>query len=188
MNIADRIISVAEEFEGLTEIISNAEWDDLKTKGPDARAAKFEEMIKRAGHQDGWAYCMSFAEGVWVTAYTEAGASKSLIAKIRGLLNPGVMNSYTACREAGLISKVPQPGAVMFMQSGESWRGHAGIVTRADPAWIRLMEANTSPEDNEERDGGAGTGGIWRKKRHIDFTPRTRGLWIRGFLNPIEAL
>jgi hypothetical protein len=186
MTIADRIVAVAEEFEGLVEIKSNAEWDDPNTRGTDAHAVKFEEMIKRAGHQDGWPYCMSFSEGVWVTAYEDAKASKTLITRIKSLLSPSVMNSFQACKDAGLISKAPKRGAIMFMQSGASWKGHAGLVRIAEGGWINLIEANTSSSDANERDGGIGTGGIWRKKRAVTFVPKNRGLWIRGFLNPID--
>jgi hypothetical protein len=187
MKISDRIIQIAEEFEGLVEIISNSEWDDLKTRGPDPRSIAFESMLKRAGHNDGWAYCMSFCEGCWVEAYKELSAKPQTIARIRTILSPSVMNSYTAAREAGLITKAPKPGAILFMQSGSKWTGHAGIVTDVEPTgFIRTIEANTSPTDANERDGGTGTGGVWRKRRALTFTQRSSGLWLRGFLNPIE--
>jgi hypothetical protein len=187
MKIADQILQVAEEFEGLVEIVSNSEWDDLRTPGKDKRAAAFEEMLKRAGHWDGWPYCMSFCEGVWVTAYTELGAKPAVIARLRTVLSPSVMNSYTNCREVGLISKQPERGAILFMQNGGKWTGHAGLVTDVEPGgWIRTIEANTSPTDANERDGGAGTGGVWRKRRSLNFEKRNSGLWLRGFLNPME--
>jgi hypothetical protein len=183
MNIADKIIGIAEEFEGLVEVISNEEWDDPKTKGKDPHAAKFEAMLKRAGHQDGWAYCMSFCEGVLVTAYDELGLKQHVL-RARTLLSPSVMNSYKACREAGVISKVPHRGAIGFMQSGGKWQGHAFLVTAVDGSVVHTIEANTSPTNAQERDGGIGTGGVYRKRRQIVYVPRESGLHLRGFLNP----
>jgi hypothetical protein len=186
MKIQDRIVAVAEEFEGLVEIKSNTDWDDLSTKGKDPHAETFKSMLKRAGHNDGWPYCMSFCEGIWVTAYSDAKASAKVIAKIRELLSPSVMNSYQKCRESGLISREPHRGAIGFMQKGKTWQGHAFLVSDVDAGWIRTIEANTSPgPDQNERDGGIGLGGVWRKKRSTSFVEKS-GLWLRGFINPIE--
>jgi len=186
MTINEKIVDIAEDFEGLVETLSNAEWDNLRTKGRDESAGTFEQMIKRAGHQDGWPYCMSFCEGVWVTAYEQSDACPNLISRIRRLLSPSVMNSYTDCAEAGLISREPQRGAIMFMQAANTWRGHAGIVSDVDGLWFRTIEANTSTSDANERDGKVGTGGVWRKRRQLALVPKTSGLWLRGFLNPIS--
>jgi hypothetical protein len=185
MKINDRIAQVAEEFEGLVEVISNAEWDDRKTKGKDPRAAKFEEMIKRAGHQDGWPYCASFVEGVWRVAYAEAGAPAATLALVAKLLTPHVMTSFRNCKEAGLVSQTPVRGAVMFMQNGKTDSGHAGLVLSFEAGWVNTIEANTSPDDPNERDGGAGSGGVFRKRHRLSFEPRNKGLWLRGFLNPL---
>lgn len=185
MTIGDRIIATAEEFEGLVEIISNAEWDDPKTKGPDARAAKFEKLLKSAGHADGAPYCASFVEGVWIAAYRE-NASTAILAQIQGLLTPHVMTSFNNCNRAGLISQVPQRGAIGFMQNGDRSTGHAFLVRGVQAGMISTIEANTSPTDANERDGGIGTGGVYRKRRHLSFI-RRNGLWLRGFLNPIPV-
>ena len=185
MSINEHIIKVAEEFEGLVEIISNAEWDLPKTKHKDPVAAKFEAMLKRSGHEDGWPYCASFVEGVWRTAYEEADASAKTLKLISGLLGPHVMTSFRNCKDAGLISQVPQIGAVMFMQSGASDSGHAGLVAQPGGSFFNTIEANTSSGNPNERDGGLGEGGVWRKKHQLIFQPKNKGLWLRGFLNPI---
>lgn len=189
MNIADRIISTATEFEGLVETRSNAAWDDLTTPGLDQRAQKFAHILRRAGHQPGWPYCMSFCEGIWIAAYEAAGASTEQVGRIREMLTPSVMASYTNAKNAGLITRTPAPGAVFFMQSGSSWQGHAGIVLRADASThFRTIEANTSPgAEQNERDGGAGLGGVWRKRRPLAFIQRERGLHLRGFLAPLPV-
>jgi hypothetical protein len=184
MKINDIIVATAEEFEGLVEVKSNAEWDDPKTKGKDRRAVVFEEMIKRAGHQDGWPYCMSFCEGVWRVSYEQAGASSARRNRIAGLLNPSVMKSFRACADAGLIERDPVKGAIMFMQKGGGGYGHAGIVVYVEANWFFTIEANTSPSDPDDRDGGIGTGGVWRKKRIVTYGSRP-GLHLRGFVHPL---
>lgn len=188
--INDQIITVAERFEGLTEIVSNKEWDDAKTKGIDARALALKGMLKAAGHEDGWPYCMTFSKGVWVTAYTEFVPGNPAIAQIKKLLGPSVMESFSNCMNAGLIATVPMVGAIFFMQNGKSWQGHAGIVERVEDQFVYTIEANTSPgatATQADRDGGIGTGGVWRKKRSRDMTRNPNGLYLRGFLNPIPV-
>jgi hypothetical protein len=187
MKLGAIIVDIADDYERLVEVVSNARWDDPRTKGPDAIAKEFEQLLKdHGGHQDGWAYCMSYARAVWVVAFKRAGASPAAIKRVKSLLSPSVMNSYNTVREAGLATKIPKQGAIMFMQNGGSWTGHAGIVTAVDGEVFHTIEANTSPTNANERDGGIGTGGVWRKKRSLDFTPKKKGLWLRGFLNPFE--
>jgi hypothetical protein len=187
MKLGNAIVDIADDYEKLVEVVSNAKWDNPHTKGPDAIAKEFEELLKGEGsHQDGWAYCMSYARAVWVVALKRAGASPTVIKRIKSILSPSVMNSYNAAREAGLATKIPKVGAIMFMQNGGKWTGHAGIVTAVEDGYFHTIEANTSPSDANERDGGIGTGGVWRKKRSLDFTPKKNGLWLRGFMNPFE--
>jgi hypothetical protein len=180
MNIGAKIVDVADDFEGLVEVKSNQEWRDS------ARGAKFKAMLKRVGHSDGWPYCMSFCEGVWRVAYEEAGKEFGVIGK---MLNPSVVSSYNNLKEAGISLRpaVPMEGAIFFMQNGSSGNGHAGIVTGFDGKFLSTIEANTSPNPKDaaqDRDGGAGTGGVWRKRRAYDFTKRS-GLWLKGILNPL---
>lgn len=181
MSINERIVDVADDFEGLVEVRSNAEWRDA------ARGKSFKALLKRAGHEDGWPYCMSFCEGVWRVAYEEAGRD---FAALSAILNPSVMGSYRNAVEAGLSVRpaFPTRGAIFFMQMGSSGNGHAGIVTDFDGKFISTIEGNTSPTPGSaaaDRDGGIGTGGVWRKRRLYDFTKRATGLWLRGVLNPV---
>ena len=180
MNLGTKIIDIADDFEGIVEVKSNAIWRDA------ARGEKFKALIKRVGHQDGWPYCMSFSEGVWRIAYEELGRDFSVLGK---LINPSVMSSYNNLKTAGidLRPKMPMQGAIFFMQNGSSGTGHAGIVTAFDGKFLSTVEANTSPNAKDaaaDRDGGAGTGGVWRKRRSYDFTKKP-GLWLKGILNPL---
>lgn len=188
MNINDKIISVAEEFEGLVEIVSNETWDNPTTKGRDPEADRLKMILKRAGHQNGWPYCASFCEGVWVTAYEDLKVTTGILAQIQGILTPHVMTSYRNAKAAGLITMTPERGAIAFMQKGSSDSGHEFLVCGVEGTTIKTIEGNTSPSPSDiqaDRDGGIGTGGIWRKRRLFNTT-KSNGLWIRGFMNPIK--
>lgn len=134
--------------------------------------------------------CMTYCEGVWTVAYTEQKASTGLLAQIRGILTPHVMTSYNNALSAGLISRVPERGAIGFMQNGTGSSGHAFLVLGMDNGYINTIEANTSPSAKDvaaDRDGGIGTGGVWRKRRLFSLERKLSGLWIKGFLNPISV-
>jgi hypothetical protein len=180
MTLGAKIIDVADDFEGIVEVKSNTTWRDA------TRGEKFKGMVKRVGHQDGWPYCMSFCEGVWRISYEELGRDFSVLSK---LLNPSVMSSYNNLKTAGLNLRpsLPMEGAIFFMQNGGSGTGHAGIVTAFDGKLLSTIEANTSPNAKDaaaDRDGAAGAGGVWRKRRAYDFSKRN-GLWLKGILNPL---
>jgi hypothetical protein len=186
MNINLKILEVASRFEGLVELKSNAKWGSKKLKAADPAAAQMERMLKRSGHQDGWPYCMSFCEMVWHVAYEEIGACQETIRMVCRLLNPSVMQSWANVKEAGLNDRVPKLGAIFFMQKGTSGYGHAGIVEDHAETLLHTIEANTSPQPgttDEDRDGGVGTGGVWRRRRAYRFG-KGSGLHLVGFLNP----
>lgn len=184
MTINELIISKAHQFVGLVETRSNAEWDDPLTPGIDASARLLRATLSAAGWQPGWAYCAAFVEGVWSLAYAEIGSSQLI--KVKNLLTPSVMQSFEHCQAAGLISRIPVPGAIMFMQNGKSWTGHSGIVEKTDGERIWNIEANTSPSPLSTAADREGQGVFDRKQRRIDFSPKP-GLWLRGFLNPLPV-
>lgn len=181
MWIGDKIVEVAERFEGLAEVVQNTTWDDPKTKGLDARAQALKEALKRVGHENGWAYCMTFAEVCWRVAYEEVGASKELIARIAKLLTPSVVVSMRNVKAEGLLAVEPKRGSIMFMQKGTGAYGHAGVVTGVQGYTFFTIEGNTGGGlENREGDG------IYRKKRML-FYGKSEGLVLRGFLNPIHV-
>jgi hypothetical protein len=182
MSINEQIIAAARHFVGLIETKSNAEWDDPATPGIDARARELRAVLISTGWQPGWAYCAAFVEGIWTMVYAAARPEKLL--QVKRLLTASVMQSYENCQSAGLISRVPVPGAIMFMQNGKSWTGHAGIVVKTDGQRVINVEGNTSASAGSVNADREGDGVFDEKQRRIDFTPRP-GLWLRGFLNPI---
>lgn len=188
MQPGNKIIEVARRFEGLVELKSNARWGRGRLRDADPAAKELEKMLKRAGHEDGWSYCMSFTEAVWLTAYKELCAKQETLDKIAHLLNPSVMKSWANVRNSGLNTTAPEPGAIFFMQKGSSGFGHAGIVEHVGLDFLHTIEGNTSPAPSSteaDRDGGIGTGGIWARRRAFTFKTAP-GLHLVGFINPIH--
>jgi hypothetical protein len=184
LDIGDRIVAVAIRYLNLVETQSNAQWDDPKTPGVDARALQIRAALIASGHTDGAPYCAAFVEAIWRLAYAEAGARATTIARLTSLLCPSVMTSFMNWKREGLITQTPVKGAIFFMQKGESWTGHAGIVRAVKDGYIETIEGNTSPmagTPEADRNGD----GIYAKQRRLQFTMNTSGLWLRGFLNPI---
>lgn len=176
---ADQIIACAARFAGLHETIANRKWDAPDTPGTDPESQELAAMMQACGWQPGWPYCAAFVEAVWREVYKDA--PKPLRDLIARRLTPSVMQSFNNWR--GEVSRIPRPGAIFFMQNGGGSTGHAGIVVRAGANSIATIEANTSPAPNTPEADREGDG-IFRKTRRLDFTQRSSGLWLRGFLNP----
>jgi len=178
----ETILRVARKYDNLTEILANQKWDDLSKPGVEPVARELIAKLTSAGWTPTWAYCMAWVEVVWKEAYEEDKVKK---ARIMQLINPSVMKSYRLCSDAGLIEKLPRPGAIMFMQKGTSGFGHAGIVESVkQKESITLIEANTSRTPVNGVLDREGDGIYSGKVRSLKFQP-SKNLWIRGFLNPI---
>jgi len=181
MQPGEKIVEVATRWVNLHEVASNAQWDDLGTPGSDRRAKDLLDAMLASGWQRGWAYCIAFAEAVWRTAYVELGAPASIITEIGKKLTPSVMSSYTNWQDQ--ISHDPEPGAIGFLQKGQSWHGHAVIVVQRVVDRMATIEGNTSPDPatpEADREGD----GVFKRVRKMSFEP-SKGLWLRGFLNPL---
>jgi hypothetical protein len=133
--------------------------------------------LVETGWQLGWAYCIAFVEVCWRAAYRER-AELPLVSRT---ITPSVMATLENFDRLHRITKTPALGGIMLMQHGNTWQGHAGIVTqlRSADGLFGTIEGNTSSAvDSREGDG------VYRKRHPLDFTERTSGLWLRGFVNP----
>lgn len=177
-DIARVIIETAASFVDLTETSSNARWDDL-VKKKTGRGDLLRAQLIATGWQPGWAYCMSFGEVCWRAGY-KGRAELQLIGQS---ITPSVMSTFENFEELRRITKTPVPGALMLYQHGNTWQGHAAIVEKVAGDVVSTIEGNTSPgivSDGKDREGD----GVWRKTRKIDWTKKSKGLWLRGFVNP----
>lgn len=179
--IGAHIIVVASRFIGLQETKQNAEWDNPSTAGRDEAAEVLRKSLKAVGWLIGWPYCAAFVEACWRIAYSELGAPQELMDRISQRLTPSVMQSFNNWKTK--ISTEPEPGAIFFMQMGNTAHGHAGIVVQRNGDAISTIEGNTSPMPGTamaDREGD----GIFKKVRRLDFNQKS-GLWLRGFINPL---
>lgn len=169
------IIDTAEHFLNLTESAPNSKWDDVATRGPDARGGELRQALLDTGWQLGWAYCAAFAEVCWRAGYKD----RPELALIARSITPSVMGTFENFERQKRITRTPAVGALMMMQHGNSWQGHAGIVTGLEGGRVLTIEGNTSSNDPQSREGD----GVYRKSHGLSFS-QSSGLWLRGFVNP----
>jgi hypothetical protein len=181
--IGQEIIQVALQFVNLHEVKSNAKWDNPDDDQADELGAQLLKMMQETGWQTGWPYCAAFCEAVWRTAYKNLDAPKNVIKEIATKLTPSVMGSYKNWQSH--IKREAQPGAIFFMQKGDSGNGHAGIIVKPGVVWFSSIEGNTSPDPQSAEQDREGDG-IFKRSRKMDFTRKSSALWLRGFLNPIK--
>lgn len=173
--IQNRILEQACKFLNLTEISPNNRWDDLAQPGQQKEGLELREELLKVAWQPGWPYCASFTEVCWRYGYQ----GRPELALISQAITPSVMGTYSNFNELHRITQDPVPGALMLMQSGSSWQGHAGIVAEVRKDTLVTIEGNTS-SNRENREGD----GVYQKTRPFDMSKRSRGLWIKGFVNP----
>lgn len=177
-DIGAKVVLEAAKFLGLTEIRSNAEWDDLSTSMKDTIAEEFKGELLRTGWQTGWPYCAAFCEVVWRRAY----AGRPELPDIKEMLTPGCMLTYERAVNLGFVSKTPVVGAIGIMKRGTGPQGHAFIVAGISGTKLTTIEANTSPVPgtvSADREGD----GVYKKTRLLEFKPTT-GLHLIGFIQP----
>ena len=177
-DIGARIVLEAAKFVGLTEVRSNATWDNLATAGKDPIAEELAAEMLRCGWQKGWPYCAAFCEAVWKRAY-RGNAAETLV---KQMLTPGCLVSWENAVKQGWTSKEPMLGAIGIMKKGSTTQGHAFIVAGKNGDTLSTIEGNTSPAAGSVEDDRNGDG-VYRKTRKLVFKPTT-GLHLIGFILP----
>lgn len=179
-DIGARAVVAAARFLGLTEVQSNAKWDNLDTAGPDPIAGELKAELVRVGWETGWPYCAAFCEAVWRKAYLGRGE----LDVVKRMLTPGCLQSWRNASEKGWTSSTPQVGALGVMRKGETQYGHMFIVRAVQNDTLYTIEANTSPaagSPEAEREGD----GVYKKTRRLHFSP-SNGLYLLGFILPMS--
>lgn len=169
------ILETAQHFLDLTETAPNSRWDNLAGGGPhhDPRGEELRQKLLETGWQLTWPYCAAFAEVCWRSGYQ----NRPELALISQSITPSAMGTYENFDRQHRITRDPSPGALMLMQHGNSYQGHAGIVIRVEETTLVTIEGNTS-SNMATREGD----GVYLKRKPLDFVPKP-GLWIRGFVN-----
>lgn len=167
------VLSVARQFLDMHEIQSNATW----SRPTDSAA--LSQLMQATGWQPGWPYCAAFVEACWASAAQMI--APAFVSLVRAKFTPSVMQTYRNVR-AHVHQGIPAPGAVFFMQKGDSALGHAGIVVLSGPRVMVTIEGNTSEglvEPGRDREGD----GLYTKLRPVACV-KSPGLHLLGFLDP----
>ncbi len=178
-DIGKRAVVAAARFLGLTELRSNAVWDNAATPGHDDIADELRAELLRVGWQTGWPYCMAFCEAVWRKAYQ----GRKELERVKAMLTPGCLVSWRNALPHEWTSMTPQVGAIGIMQKGESQQGHAFIVRGVRDATLLTIEANTSANGALNVEADRNGDGIYAKVRPLVYKP-TAGLHLLGFILP----
>jgi len=172
MITSDRVITIAREYVGCVETGKNkAPWlKDLMDSGRNP-----------TNWQEGEPYCIAALLSIFNLACL---ADKK---KIPFPFSKSTQTFYENARKAHYVSAMPSIGDIVIFQLGNTWQGHAGLVTdiiktdKGIPYAIATIEYNTSGHTSGDQRNGEG---CYAKIRHFrDFEPtRARKLWIKGFV------
>lgn len=172
--IQEAIVAIAQSYIGQKEKPNNSGFVD-KT---------FEEQMRQAGWQHGWAWCSIFCKLVWLNAYKsmeDITPGIGRIALVKKLFSPSTLTTFRQFKEAGKsVSDKPQVGDVVIWQHGKGATGHAGIVIEVGPGnEFSTVEGNTNEAGGREGDRVA----IKKRKTGIPYT--ATGLNLVGFIRPV---
>ena len=177
MNINTRIKVVASLYIGQKEIIGNKGFEN----------AVFEDKMESCGWDVGQAWCAYFTELVWKEAYELY--KPEVIPVLDKLFSAGAVKTFNNFNKSPKFqtSKNPAVGAVVIWQYYKNgkphWSGHAGIVSESV---VGLGNKFKTIEGNTNSQGGREGIEVAEKTRLLDFSPKTRGLVLKGFIYPQE--
>lgn len=181
------ILDCLAQYVGLVELVPNTQWGDPRNPARGPIAEKLRKGLRALGCEPGWAYCITGARLVWQEAYTDAGRAADFAALDKHM-SVSVMGSFNALAEAGLVSRVPQVGAILFLQHVKNGvrtgEGHAVVVTEVRAKSVVCTGFNTAPAASDAAHEREGDGVFAGKVYALDFDQAHGGLLVRGFLNP----
>lgn len=157
-------IEVAKKYVGMKENDGNA-FNDSTILG---------QVLHKAGHKDGEAWCAYFAEAVFCETFPERNA------ELRKLFSASAVQTFNNFVDAGYDIHVhPLPGDLVIWQRYKDgkkiWQGHAGVVTKVNlDGSFNSVEGNTNSEGSREGDS------VQEKLRKNVF--KHDGLNVLGFV------
>lgn len=183
--LTNLILEKSNEFIGLVEKKSNAEWDDPTIAG--WQKEKSDILVKYMKKIKGWSpgapYCIAFANSIVVMALEEMNLPTQTFISFA---SAHVMTQVRNCKLKGILKEEPSLGSIWMAKSGNTDSGHAGIVTKATNLLMNTVEGNTSAgptaSSQQQREGD----GIWLRS---NISKKGRGnLKTQGFLYPKDIL
>lgn len=165
MTLIEEAVQLAETYEGKTEQRKNsADW--------------LTDLMKKSGNPAAWQppepYCIAAALAVW-----------NIILRKHNMEIPfhpskSTQTCYDNAKLKGFIGDSPSVGDIVIYRKGDTWQGHAGIVTKVMDDRICTTEFNTSSNHaGNQRDG---EGCYPRTRLFKDFQKSSNHLWIRGYI------
>ena len=176
-----KIISVANQYVGLHEVKSNAQWYSPKISNSSDLSDCLVDGMDHCGWEAGWPYCIAFVYAV----YREAFQGDPRWDELNKKFTPSVLLTYKNFKS--YFTKEPVPGSIFIMQKAQGGTGHAGIVAgpvNHSTLIFPTIEGNTSPAPasaEADRNGD----GIYTKTRHLTFA-ESQGLHLLGFINVLS--
>ena len=179
--LREKLVFVAKNFVGEKEIKNNQGFQTLWV----------DAVMRKAGFQNGWAWCMIAVEAIYKTALTllfrETGRQiKPLYDEVVKKINPSTQRTYDnfAKSESAYFTVLTQRQAtyedlqvgdiVIFRQANRPLFGHAGIIIETHKDHFITVEGNTN-------DSGSAEGNEFCiKERTIEADGS--GLDVRGFI------
>ncbi len=141
----------------------------------------FQSNIEKLGWKEGWAWCMFWAESVWLRAYEQYNSF--IVNKLKDLISPSAVKTWENFNDDDsiIIEKTPVIGAIALWQKqkeGEKhWTGHGAIVYSFNHKTFSTIDGNTSKTGSRE---GLIVGKVTRK---YNFKVHN-GLQLLGFIHP----
>ncbi len=157
--IATKIVARATDFVGLSELQSNAIWDDKNTPAWERSKSDWlrRNMARIRGWEPGAPYCAAFDGAVVASVLEDVGInSKPFLA----VWTAHVMTNVNMLKERKLHTELPTIGSLWLARFGQTSKGHAGVVVARTKFAVTTVEGNTMKQAGEaerERQGD----GIW---------------------------
>ncbi len=179
------VIDYADDFVGMVETKSNAQWDDPKIAG--WQKEKNDLLVKYLKQTKWWdlgaAYCASQAAVCVLMALEKMGLFTN---KWKSFWTAHVMTNVRALKEKGILSSYPVPGAIWLARHGSTDSGHAGVVITCNNSTMTTVEGNTSASNTADPELQRQGDGIY-KRNGVPISGRGT-LKTQGFLHPINIL
>ncbi len=173
MTSGEYIVQIARKYIGIRELKNNSGWSDKV----------FQQRMVDVGWKVGESYCVYWAELVWKEAYAlHPKMLKRLDELFSGSATRTHKNFSLATNEFKIHPTIPVPGALALWRFGNTWMGHAGIVTGPTRPRFNTVEANTNAS------GGREGVEIAAKTRLIGQPLRAKGLNLLGFVYPPDLI
>lgn len=170
MTLPERIIEIAKNYIGETEIPNNSGFTN----------ANFQKLLAARGWEKGQSWCAYFAYMVWFDAFSELDpVGAKLLPKYANGSSLQTYFNFQKSKEFH-VQVNPVPGAIVCFREGNSTSGHEGIVTSFDAMGFNFTSGNTSVTGSRE-----GTT-VFDKYRRLHLPYNSNRLNLLGFVNPIR--